>query len=120
MIINAIIALLKTIINCYTDVADIASTVPFAVLRVDPKPIRTKDGVVGYEQRAEILIVDDNLERLNMNTIAIIAAISSMEGTIAGCKINDTYFEDETGFAFDDEAGIWKNTVNFLFDTDNR
>ena len=120
MILDAIISVLNPIIDTYTAVGDINAAVPFAVIQVEPSPIRSKDGIIGYTQKASVTLVDTDITRIDANAQAVFAAIAAMSGTIQGCVINDVLFESEQGISFDQLSNSYQNSLDFNFDTDNR
>lgn len=120
MIIDALIATMNPIIDTYTSIGDIASSIPFAVIAVEPSPIKTKDGIVGYTQKVSVAIIDKDIDRIELKTIAIVSALKSMSGTISDCVINSVDLDSENGIEFDVESQTYQNALEFTFDTDTR
>lgn len=120
MIIDALIATINTIVDCYTAIGDLSSNLPFAVIQVVPDPIKTKDGIIGYTQKVSVALIDNDVDRIETNTVAVRAAVESMHGLIEGCQINDVSFDGENGIIFDQDTQTYQNSFDFTFDTDTR
>jgi hypothetical protein len=120
MILDALISTINPIVDCYTAIGDLKAELPFAVIQVAPEPIRTKDGIIGYTQKVSVALVDNDVDRIEANTVAVRAAVESMYGLIAECKINDVSFDSENGIIFDPETQTYQNSMEFTFDTDTR
>lgn len=120
MIIDALISTINPIVDCYTAIGDLKAELPFAVIQVAPDPIRTKDGIVGYTQKVSVALVDNDVDRIEANTVAVRAAVEAMHGLISECQINDVSFDSENGIIFDPETQTYQNSFEFDFDTDNR
>jgi len=120
MIIDALILTINPIVDCYTAIGDINSDLPFSVIQVAPEPIKIKDGIIGYTQKVSVALVDNDVDRVESNTVAVRAAVEAMHGLISGCQINDVSFDSENGIIFDQESQTYQNSIEFTFDTDNR
>lgn len=118
MILDELQTTLSNILPSTPVIAEFDATMPVAVYQAEPTPIRTKDGIIGYTQKVQIAIIDDDLDRMELNTIATRAAIEAMTGTSTG--INMVIFDTETGPQFDRETATWQNTLDYTFDTNNR
>lgn len=120
MILDALISTINPIVDCYTAIGDINSNLPFSVIQVVPEPIRIKDGIIGYTQKVSVALVDNDVDRIETNTVAVRAAIEAMHGLIEGCQINDVSFDSENGIIFDQDTQTYQNSMEFTFDTDTR
>ena len=120
MIIDALISTINPIVDCYTAIGDIEAELPFAVIQVVPDPIRTKDGIIGYTQKVSVALIDNDVDRLESNTVSVRSALESLTGSISGCQINSVSTDSETGIIFDQQTQTFQNTIELTFDTDNR
>jgi len=121
MLADALYNTLKTILTAYPVIGATDATAPFCTYAVEPTPIRTKDGIIGYTQKVRIAIVDDDIDAIETNTNSIRAAITALDRTTtAGTTIDGLLLEFETGSIFNPDFNIFQNTLEFSFDTDNR
>ncbi|HNX11608.1 MAG TPA: hypothetical protein PKH68_01340 [Paludibacteraceae bacterium] len=120
MIIDALIATINPIVDCYTAIGDLKAELPFSVIQVAPEPIRIKDGIVGYTQKVSVALVDNDVDRIEENTVAVRAAIEALTGLVEECQINSVMFESENGVIFDPETQTYQNSFEFTVDTNTR
>jgi len=120
MILDALQTTLAPILSSYVAIGYITATVPFCVYQVEPNPLRTKDGIVGYTQKVSIAIIHNDVDALETKSVAVKSAISAMLGTVSGCVINSAIYDGETGVTFDAETETYQNNLDFTFDTDTR
>lgn len=79
IIYNAI----KGTISAFPMVAPEEASLPFAIYGYKKKPLRTKEGIYGYESDVQVVVVDDdldNLEELSGTLIGLIEAIKGSNG----------------------------------------
>jgi hypothetical protein len=121
MLADALYNTLKTILTAYPVIGAPDAAAPFCTYAVEPTPIRTKDGIVGYTQKVRIAIVDDDIDAIETNSNSIRAAITSLDGTTTDSTIiNMVLLNFESGSIFNQDFNIFQNTLEFTFDTDTR
>lgn len=120
MILDALHTTLSNILRATPYIGEFEATPPLCVYTCETTPIKTKDGIIGYDQKIAVAIIDDDLDRLNTNSIAVISAITSLNGTIEQTTINQVQLDTESGPIYDTESRTWQNTLDFSMDTDNR
>lgn len=121
MISEAIQETLEDIItNTYIAIGDEDIDLPFCVHTEREVPVRLKEGVVGYEYEAEIVIVDDSPDDVEDLKQSIISAIEALTGTtVESTSISSAeYLGDEP--MFDQEAHEYATVLRFNIETNNR
>ena len=121
MILDALYSTLNQIVKAFPLIGDeIEATVPFLVFSVVPSPVRTKDGIIGYQQQVTISLVDVDSDNLDANVIAVKEAIEAMSGTVGGTEIEDVMLSDESGAYYNDKTNTLQYDLEYRFDTENR
>ena len=121
MILDALFSVLNPITKASPVIGDEDLEVPCIVYQAETTPIRTKDGIIGFTHKASVAVIDNDLDRMNTNSEAIITAVTGMAGqTIENTKINNVLLTFENGVIFDKETGTYQNSFEFDIDADNR
>lgn len=121
MLLDALYSTINPIVQASPVIAEFDAEVPVCVYQAESTPIRIKDGIIGYDHNVSIALIDDDLDRINTNTVAIIAAILAMNGnTIESTTITDALLTTENGVIFDKQTNTYQNSFEFSIETNNR
>jgi len=129
--INALQKILNPIVKSFPLIGDqVEATVPFLVFTADPEPLRTKDGIIGYNYTVNITLVDNLISRIETNTEAIEKALEllikpadskvKIPVEVEGTMIEDILLQDETGTYFNVKTRTYQNDIEYRFDTENK
>lgn len=120
MILDALHTTINPIVTAYPLVGDIDAETPFSFFRAIPTPLRTKDGIIGFEYLVEVGIVDRDPDTVDTLTETVKTAVLAMTGTIAGTEIEHVLFTDESGIYFLEPDQAYENDLEFKVSTKNR
>ena len=121
MILDALFTVINPITPASPVIGDEDYPVPCAIYQAEATPIRIKDGIIGFDHKVSVALIDTDLDRMNTNSEAIITAVTGIAGqTIENTKINTVDHTFENGVIFDRETGTYQNSFEFDIDADTR
>lgn len=121
MISAAIQSTLANIItNTFMIMADENIITPYCVHRESGEPIYLKAGIVGYEYKVEVVIIDDTADKVETLVQSTKNALIALEGTtVQSTTISSvTWVGDEPDY--DTEDHMYTSVITFIIQTTNR
>ena len=120
MISEAIQEALESVIeNTYQTIGDENITTPFCVHEESDEPIRLKEGIVGYEYKVEVAIIDttpDSCIELASSGVSVIMALENT--TSHGTRIEGISY-DGSNPGFDQQTKEYIRILQFTIQTGN-
>ena len=106
--------------NTFIHIAPETAVAPFAVHSEAGVPLRTKEGIEGYEYDVNVIIVTASASQRETYAAQVIAAIEALSGTTTNSTAVDEarYISDNP--AFDEELELYGTNMFFKVITSNR
>ncbi|HOI48333.1 MAG TPA: hypothetical protein PK167_03455 [Prolixibacteraceae bacterium] len=119
MILQAVISTVKKVIDAYPIIGDIEAVTPFAAIDVKQKPFFTKNGICGYSNTAEIIIVHQGLSVVMQKSEEVKTVVAAMAGTIDQTEIENVRFIEEEQ-SFDEKSQCYINLIQYQINSKNQ
>lgn len=120
MILDALHTTLNPVLDAYPLIGDIEATLPFCMFKVDTEHVRGKQGIMGYKHTVLVGIAAATIDECDSFTDPVIAAITSMSGTIETTVFNGVLHTGESGIYMSEVPEAYVNDLEFTIYTDNR
>ncbi len=103
-------------LDSYNGLADSKHEKVFATHTSTPKPIRTKKGIIGYNQSTKISIESVDCDLIEEWTAKTIEAIENMESNINGFIVNSSKYDGEDN-GYDSQSEHYYKDISFTIYT---